>query len=102
MTRQAVLVLLVGLNLLLLGAIVLSVYTPPAAYGQAAAGRAGDYLLVSGRIAPNHNAVYLFDLRNRLLHVFRASQGQPLTILPTDTRDLSRDFRPAGAPGERQ
>ncbi|MGB9626924.1 MAG: hypothetical protein ACPMAQ_18885, partial [Phycisphaerae bacterium] len=62
MSRQSVLVLLVGLNLLLLGAIILSLYTPPAALAQAP-GRSADYLLVSGRIQIEHDAVYLFDLR---------------------------------------
>ncbi len=95
MSRQSVLVLLVGLNLLLLGAIILSVYTPPAALAQAP-GRSADYLLVSGRIQVEHDAVYLFDLRNRLLHVFRAVPGQPINVIPVDTRELARDFRRGG------
>lgn len=92
MSRHAVLVLLVGLNLLLLAALILSVYSPPPAYAQAAA-RSGDYILLSGRIQASHDAVYLFDLRNRLLHTFRATPGQPTRIAPADTRELMRDFR---------
>jgi hypothetical protein len=95
MSKRSVLVLLVGLNLVLLGALILSVYSPPAAYAQAP-GRSGDYLLVSGRVQAAYDAVYLFDLRNRLLHVFRAGPGQPINVFPVDTRDLSRDFRRGG------
>lgn len=92
MSKRSLLVLLVGLNLALLAALILSVYTPPAAYAQAP-GRSGDYLLVSGRIQAEHDAVYLFDLRNRLLHVFRAVPGQPINVVAVDTRELARDFR---------
>ncbi len=94
MTRQSLLVILVAVNLLLLAGLILSTYTPPVAYAQAP-GRAGDYLLVSGQISNSHDVVYLLDLRNRLLHVFRATQGQPINFVPVDTRELARDFRPA-------
>ncbi len=94
MTRQSLLVFLVGLNLFLLGALVLSVYTPPAAHAQAE-GQAGgaQYLLLSGRVQAGHDNVYLLDSRNRLLHTFQSSIGQPIVIRPVHTRELARDFR---------
>lgn len=93
MSRQAILVVLVGVNLLLLGTILISAYSPPAAFAQGV-GASGNYILVSGQIDRGHDAVYLFDLRNRLLHVIRATRGRPVGIGLADTRDLSRDFRP--------
>lgn len=92
MSRHAILVMLVGVNLLLLATIILTAYSPPAAYAQAVGG-AGNYIMVSGQIDPGHDAVYLFDLRNRFLHVITSSRGRPVTISRVDTRDLSRDFR---------
>lgn len=92
MSKRTLLVLLVGLNLVLFGAMILSVYSPPAAYAQAP-GRSGDYLLVAGRVQADYDAVYLFDLRNRLLHVFRAVPGTPINVVAVDTRELARDFR---------
>lgn len=93
MSRQAIIVLLVGLNLLLAGAMILIAYNPSAAHAQGVGG-SGNYIMLSGQIDRGHDAVYLFDLRNRLLHVVRASRGRPVSVGLADTRDLSRDFRP--------
>lgn len=93
MSRQTILLLLVAANLALLTALVLSAYSPPAAWAQGT-GRSGDYILVSGRAQASRDVVYLFDLRNRLLHVFAAVPGRPVNVAHMDTRDLTRDFGP--------
>jgi hypothetical protein len=92
MHRSSWLVLLVGVNLVLLAVLVLSLYHPPAAYGQAM-GFSGNYILVSGQVDQGHDAVYLFDLQHRMLHVFQSTRGRPVAIRHADSRDLTRDFR---------
>ena len=83
--------LLACVNLILLTGVVLCSYSPPAAYAQGTS-LAGDYLVVAAEIQDEHDALYILDLRDRLLHVLYFDRGTK-TLRRAATRDLERDFR---------
>lgn len=91
MSKTTCLSLLVCVNLVLLTALVLCSHSPPAAYAQGAS-LAGDYLVVAGEIQDQHDAIYIIDLRNRLLHVLYFDRGTKL-LRYAASRDLELDFR---------
>ncbi|MGD8450703.1 MAG: hypothetical protein PVJ57_02695 [Phycisphaerae bacterium] len=91
MRRDYIVALLVCLNLVLLTGLCLASYSLPTAAAQGT-GLAGNYIMVAGEIQDEHDALYVFDLRARTLHVFYWDRGrQELTY--SDWRDLERDFR---------
>ena len=95
MLRDATIVLLVGLNLALLAALVLSVYEPPAAMAQEAVGDSG-FILISAEAELDNEATYLLDVRNNRLHAFRTTfphlAGQAVAVGHVAFRDLKADF----------
>lgn len=101
MSKQVLIVALVGLNLLLLAGVILTAYTPPAAMAQtpAASSPAGgrDYLLMSCLAEPASDVIYVLDVYNQLLLAFRTPYpyqiGDPVLIRFISMRDLSREFR---------
>lgn len=59
---------LVALNCLLLTALLAQWCKPTAAYGQAAVGRASDYIMIPGKVVGGNAAlVYIIDTQNGLL-----------------------------------
>jgi hypothetical protein len=91
MKRSLALIVLVGANVILLCVLVGMAFPPPAAQAQAVGG-AGNYLMVCGNIQSDLDAVYMIDLRNRLLHTFTVRRGQ-VQLEYRGTRDLNVDFR---------
>ncbi|MFQ5805082.1 MAG: hypothetical protein ACE5I3_01390 [Phycisphaerae bacterium] len=91
MTKQMCLSVLVCVNLILLTAIVLCSYSPPAAYAQGTS-LADDYVVVAGEIQDQHDALYIIDVRNRILHVLYYERGTK-RLRYAASRDLERDFR---------
>jgi hypothetical protein len=91
MRKHTWLSLLLCLNLILLTALVLCAYSPPAAYAQGTS-LAGDYMVVAGEVQDQHDALYIIDLRNRLLHVLYFERGTK-RLRYAATRDLEQDFR---------
>jgi len=91
MSKNSIIVVLVGANLFLLASIIFSVSSPPAAMAQRVGG-AGNYLIVTGEIQDGYDALYLFDLPQRRLHALTVSKGTPKIQLQ-DSPDLSADFR---------
>jgi hypothetical protein len=91
MNKTACVTLLVCVNLLLLTGIIVfgAPPTPAAAQGT---GLAGNYIVVSGQIQRNFDALYLLDLKERALHVFYFVKGSR-TLEYGGYRDLERDFR---------
>jgi len=94
MSKRVLIVLLAGLNVMLLVCLLLSAYSPPAAFAQAVA-RTGEYILVAGEAEFNNDVIYLLDLNRRQLHAFRAlipRGGQQIRMGWVGMRDLARDF----------
>jgi hypothetical protein len=92
MYKRLLTVLLVGLNLALLAGIV---FVAPgtgvsAAYAQAVP-QGANYLLVTGKVQDDYDALYLIDLAQRTLHVFTINETTR-RIEFRGSRDLSVDF----------
>ena len=91
MRKRTWIALLVSVNLVLLSGLLLTAYSPPAAYAQGT-GLAGNYLIVSGEIQDQLDALYMIDLRARTLHAFYYDKSDK-KLSYSDFRYLERDFR---------
>lgn len=89
--RELWLSLLVCLNLLLLTGIMLAGYSLPTAVAQGT-GLGDSYMVVSGEIQDEYDALYIIDVRNRTIHVFHWDRGKR-DLIYTDWRALDIDFR---------
>lgn len=95
MSKRALIVVLTALNIFLAAFLVFSTYSPPAAMAQEAA-RRGNFIMVAAEAELNNDAVYLVDVRNHRMHVFRTNfpriAGQPTVVRPIGMRDLRADL----------
>jgi hypothetical protein len=91
MRKRLLLTVLVCANLVLLTGIALFAATPRTALAQGT-GLAGNYLVVTGQIQSQFDALYMLDLRERTLHCFYFVKGTN-NIEYAGYRDLERDFR---------
>jgi hypothetical protein len=91
--RKALIVALVGINVVLLLALVLGYAAPPAKAQVIGGGT--DYLMVTGKsIGGNVDAVYIIDLGKRRLAAWKFDVTTKRLIEYTKaTRDLKRDFK---------
>ena len=89
--KQTLLVMLVGLNLMLLAALIIGSYSLPEAYAQP--GGRGGYVcatqIVSGQ---GWEVLYVLDLKYRKLHAFYPRPQGP-DLAWGGFRDLEQDFR---------
>ncbi|RIK64574.1 MAG: hypothetical protein DCC65_14205 [Planctomycetota bacterium] len=93
MSKQSIIVLLVGLNLILLATLILFTYAPPQAMAQAAP-LGQNYVMVAGQIRSGMDALYVIDLAHRRLHVFLPNRDQAnRRIFYEGYRDLQKEFR---------
>lgn len=93
MTKRALIVLLIGLNLVLLATLILAAWRPPAANAQPAP-LGQNYLMVAGEINDGVDGLYMVDLSQRRLHVFVPNRDiNNRRIFHMGFRDLQRDFR---------
>ena len=93
-TKDAAIVALLVLNLVLLCAVVLHVLQLPRANAQMLGGRAGDrFLVVTGEIQEGYDAIYIIDAQLKQLYVLTPSRtvGQTAAILRA-RRNLELDF----------
>ena len=96
MTKRGAIVLLIGINLTLLAILLLAAWRPPAAMAQAVP-LGSNYLMVAGEVRDAADALYVFDLSKRRMHVFAPNVDQNnRRINYVGFRDLERDFRPGG------
>jgi len=96
MNKRTIAILLVGLNLTLLAALILAAWKPPAALAQPVP-LASNYLMVAAEIRDGADALYVFDLAQRRMHVFVPNMDQNNRRLVYEGfRDMARDFRPGG------
>ena len=96
--KKLLIAALVCVNVALLGALLTD-----SATGQAPAGRSGDYVLFTGKIAQDHDAVYLIDLPTGQMVAWRFDSAAK-RLTPYRARLLGGDFlrpgpeQPAGQP----
>lgn len=92
MDKRTIVAVLIGLNLILGTALVLTTVTPPVAQAQVPGGLADNYLLVAGEVQDEWDAVYLIDRQARVLHGFSYDRARK-SLIHTDARSLTEDFR---------
>lgn len=90
-TKRSIVVALVGINLFLLAALILSSYSLPAAYAQRA-GYAANYVTVTCEVDESYDVFYLVDLPTRRLHAFAPSREAQGRLEYMGSRDLHSDF----------
>ena len=94
--KQAILIALVCLNVALLVALVFVASAPPAK-AQVVGGGA-DYLIMTGAVATNYDALYVLDLGSRQLAAWKFDKkGNVLRLI--GRRSLVRDFGKKKKPG---
>jgi hypothetical protein len=87
--KKALIVALVCINAALLLALVLGYGTPPAK--AQVAGGATDYLMVTGRLIGEADAVYIIDLAKRRMAAWRFDKTNN-KMVPMSGHELKRDF----------
>ena len=93
-TKRSIIVVLVGVNLLLLGLLLLGTYSPAAAYAQSR-GMPGNFVAVTAKAAgQNYDVLYLLDRQHRKLHAFypQRAGGKKYGYGYGKFRDLKADF----------
>jgi hypothetical protein len=92
-TKRSTIVILVGLNLLLLAAILLPSYSLPAAHAQMRS-RTGDYACVTAKAATQtYDVLYVLDVPSRKLYAFYpTAAGRRGSLTAAPPRDLVEDF----------
>lgn len=92
MNKRNVIVALIGLNVLLAAALLFSTVDPPSAMAQTR-GRPGDFAMATIQIHEDYDAMALINIPAAKLYFFVArEQGNTATVVPSDVRDLNRDF----------
>lgn len=91
MVRHWILSGLVCLNAVLATALVIMAWPLPTAHAQAT-GLAGNYMMVAGEVRDQFDALYVVDMRSRIVHAFYYDIGTK-QLRYADSRDLERDFR---------
>lgn len=91
-TRRSVIVILVGVNLLLLGLLLVGSYSLPAAHAQIGA-RAGDFACVTAKVAgQSYHTLFVLDVPSRKLYAFYPVDGHTNRLAASAPRDLVKDF----------
>lgn len=87
--KTTVIVILMCVNVALLAALALG--SPGKAHGQVYGG-GNDYLMITGQIASNYDAVYIIDMKKRQLRGWEFNRSRK-RLVPIGQRDLRSDFR---------
>ncbi len=97
--KKAIILTLAVVNVALLAALVWG--PTPTAHGQVSRGGT-DYLMVTGQIGEDWDAVYIVDLSSRRMLAWRYDKGRR-NLVPYRGRELVNDFSRQTAPqrGER-
>lgn len=91
-TKRAIIMLLVGVNILLLVTLFTQTASLPAAFAQAGM-RPGDFACVTAKpIGQTYDVLYVFDVTERKLHAFHPIGAQSAQLRHVGPRDLARDF----------
>ncbi|MCK4602404.1 MAG: hypothetical protein KAU28_08045 [Phycisphaerae bacterium] len=88
--KRVLIIALVCINVALLTVLVLGTHAPKA-HAQAVRGGT-DYVVISGQIGSNWDAVYIIDQAARALATFKFDKSRK-RLLPFRMRDLKSDFR---------
>ena len=94
LTKRSLLVFLVGVNLVLLGVLLIGTYSLPTAYAQLPPGRPGDWLAVTAKAQGQaYDVLYLLHRTDRKLYALYPTSVQRKQYEPATFRDLKKDFQ---------
>jgi len=96
--KRPLIITLICINAVLLGALVLGTAIPRAT--AQVPGGGVDYLLLTGQMSADYDAIYVLDLAQSRLLAFRFDRTKK-TLIPYRGRPLAEDFRVRG-PAERR
>ena len=88
--KKVLIVSLVGLNLALLAGLVLGMHSPTA-QAQQTGWRTTDYLLFTGSIESDYDAVYVFDVASQKLAAWKFDRNTK-RLRAFRTKELAKDF----------
>jgi hypothetical protein len=88
---KGVIIMLAAVNVALLLALILQPGVNPSPAGAQDARTGTDYMVVTGKVSANDDAVYVLDLGKRRLRAWQMDKTKKV-LVPFDGRDLSRDF----------
>ena len=92
-SKRSVIGLLVGLNLILIAALVLGSYSLPTALGQGVSARTGDFVSVTAKVSgQSYDVLYVLDVREHKLHAFFPPSVQNRQLVYGQFRNLKADF----------
>lgn len=94
LSKRSLIVALVGLNLFLLAALVLSTYSLPSVYAQGM-GAGGNFIAVTCEADLAFDLFYLVDLPKRTLHAFMPARTLDGKLQYVGSRNLESDFAAA-------
>jgi hypothetical protein len=94
MSKRSIIVALVGVNLLLLGGLLLTAYQLPEAKAQGV-GRGGNYLMCAGQIEAGLDALYVLNLDQQAINVVLMNRqgNRPEIVGVQKGPDLVSDLR---------
>ncbi len=102
MNKRAMIVLLVGVNLVLLAGLILTAYDLPKAHAQGV-GMSANYMMSAGQIETGLDALYIVDMTEGDLTVVLVNKqgNKPQIVSRQRSRNLQDDLA-RGAGGERR
>ncbi len=91
MSKRSVISALIGVNLFLLSALLMSSFSPPAAMAQRV-GASSNFVAVTSQSDTDYDVLFLLDLGERRLHLFKPNRDRSGDIGYVGARDLAQDF----------
>lgn len=92
LSKRSLVVILVGVNLLLLGLLLLGSFSLPSVLAQMSA-RPGDFACVTAKAAgQSYHTLFIVDVPKRTLHAFYPVDGHTNDLVAAAPRDLAKDF----------
>lgn len=91
-TKQAVITVLIVVNLCLTAALLSACFSLPTTYAQGS-GRGGEYVCVTAKPASqSYDVLYILDSAAHRLHAFYPGLPQSKQLTRAEPRDLKKDF----------
>ncbi len=91
-SKRSLIVALVGLNLVLLAAVILSSYELPPAHAQGV-GAGGNYITLTCEADQSYDVLYVIDLPNRTMHAYLPGRQLDGKLTYMGYRNLEQDCR---------
>ena len=91
-SKRALIVLLIGINVLLFVALVVGSYSLPTAYAQVSPSGSRLVCVTAKAAGRSYDVLYTVDFPTHRMYAFYPSGGRTERLLATPPRDLPKDF----------